>query len=101
MQGFAVSIFTEQNQRIGHQQVADWLFSLAKELNIGGVSSFAGINGIGRHGRLHSARLFELTDRPITVVLAVTAEQADALFAKIKKPTPSCSTSRPLSSSVH
>lgn len=40
---------------------------------------------MGRGGRRHSARFIDLTDRPVTVVMAVTAEQMEALFARIRE----------------
>lgn len=83
MQGFQISFLAEQNRRIGHEPAMEWLLHLAKELGISGCTVFSGIESYGSDGRRHSARFFELTDQPMEMVMAVTAEQAVQLFDRI------------------
>jgi PII-like signaling protein len=85
MKGFQISFLAEQNRRIEHKQAMDWLLHLAKELGISGCTVFSGVESYGSDGRRHSARFFELTDQPMEMVMAVTEEQADQLFARINK----------------
>jgi PII-like signaling protein len=83
MQGYQLSFITELDRRIEGKQAMEWLMQQAKALGISGVTAFSGVEGIGSHGRRHSARFFELADQPIEIMMAVTAEQAANLFAKI------------------
>ncbi len=83
MQGFQISFYTEQNRRIEGKVPSEWLMHLAKELGITGVTTFAGIEGVGGDGRRHSVRFFELVDQPIEIMMAVTEAQATALFEKL------------------
>jgi PII-like signaling protein len=84
MQGFQISFLAEQNRRIERKQAMDWLLHLAKELGISGCTVFSGVESFGADGRRHSARFFELADQPMEIVMAVTPEQADRLFERIR-----------------
>jgi hypothetical protein len=44
----------------------------------------AASEGFGHHRRIHSVHFIELTDQPLEVMMAVTAEEADRLFARLK-----------------
>ena len=83
MQGFQVTLMTEQSRRIEHQTATEWLLGVAKELGIAGATVMTGSESVGTDGKRHSARFFELTDQPVEIVFAVTGPQADALFARI------------------
>jgi PII-like signaling protein len=83
MQGYQLSFITELNRRIEGEQPMEWLMQQAKLLGISGVTTFAGVESIGSHGRRHSARFFELTDQPVEIMMAVSADQAASLFNKI------------------
>ena len=84
MQGYQITFFTQQDHRHKGKPVADWLVHLAQELGLPGATLFAGGEGYGQHGRVHSARFFELADQPQEVLMAVTAEQAERLFERLK-----------------
>jgi len=84
MKGYQISFITEQNQRIEGKPATEWLLHLAKELACTGATTFAGVDGFGSDGRRHSAHFFELVDQPIEIMMAVTEQQATALFEKIK-----------------
>jgi PII-like signaling protein len=83
MQGFQLSFLAEQDRRIGHQPVKDWLLDAARDLGISGCTVFSGVESYGAGGRRHSAGFFELADQPLEVVMAVTAQQAEQLFARL------------------
>jgi len=84
MNGFQISFITEQNQRIEGKPATEWLMHLAKELGCTGATTFAGVESFGGDGRRHSAKFFELVDQPIEIMMAVTEQQATALFGKIR-----------------
>ena len=85
MKGFQVTFFTEQGRRQGHQAVDTWLIELAKGLGIRGVTVAAGVEGVGRDGKLHSAHFIELADQPIEITMVATDEQLEKLFAQLEQ----------------
>ncbi len=84
MKGYQISFITEQNQRIEGKPATEWLIHLAKTLGCTGATTFAGVESFGSDGRRHSAHFFELVDQPVEIMMAVTEQQAKALFEKIK-----------------
>ena len=85
MKGYQLSFLTVQGHRHGGKTVAEWLLNLAMEMGLRGATAIAGSEGFGKHGRIHSAHFFELSDQPIEVVMAATEEEADALLERIRK----------------
>lgn len=83
MQGYQVTFFTEEGRRHGREPMHEWLVAQARALGIGGVTVNAGMQGVGRDGRLHSAHFVELADRPLAVTMALDAAQCEALFAAL------------------
>jgi PII-like signaling protein len=45
----------------------------------------AGAEGFGHHGRIHSARFFELADQPMAIIMAVTEEEADRFMNHLRE----------------
>jgi uncharacterized protein len=84
MNGYQISFITEMNQRIEGKPATEWLIHLAKELGCSGATTFAGVESFVSDGRRHSAHFFDLVDQPIEIMMAVTEQQATAMFAKIK-----------------
>jgi PII-like signaling protein len=84
MQGYQITFFTQQDHRHKGKPLADWLVHLAQELGLRGATLLAGGGGFGQHGRLHSARFFELADQPQEVVMAATADETERLFERLK-----------------
>ena len=84
MQGYQITFFTQQDHRHKGKPVADWLVHLAQELNLRGATLIPGGEGFGHHGRIHSARFFELANQPQEVMMAATAEETDRLFERRK-----------------
>ncbi|CAE6715238.1 DUF190 domain-containing protein [Candidatus Nitrotoga fabula] len=84
MNGYQVTFFTQQDRRHHGKPLADWLMLLAGELGLRGATLIPASEGIGHHHRFHSAHFFELADQPLSVVIAVTAEECDRLFDRLK-----------------
>jgi uncharacterized protein len=84
MNGYQLNFFTSQNHRVHGQSVAHWLVEQARAMGIRGATLVSGNEGFGHHGRIHSAHFFELAEQPLEVIMAVTAEEADRLFAMLK-----------------
>ena len=85
MNGFQLTFFTVEGRRHGQVPMGRWLTDTARALGISGATLTAGVEGIGRNGRLHSAHFFELTDQPVEVTMVVDAAQCDQLFATLER----------------
>lgn len=84
MNGYQITFFTQQDRRHHGKPLADWLVHLAGELGLRGATLIPANEGIGRHHRIHSAHFFDLADQPLSVVMAVTREEADRLFERLR-----------------
>lgn len=82
--GYQITFFTQQNRRHKGKPLADWLVHCAHELGIAGATVVPGSEGFGHHGRIHSARFFELADQPLEVQMVVTSAEAEHLFERLK-----------------
>ena len=83
MNGYQITFFTEQDRRHKGQQLAEWLIQLAKDLDLRGATLVSATEGFGKSRRLHSAHFFELADQPVEVLMAVSGEEAERLFARL------------------
>ena len=84
MQGYQITFFTHQDKRHNGKPLADWLVHLAQELGLSGATLIPGGEGFGQHGRIHSARFFELADQPQEVLVAATVEETERLFVRLR-----------------
>jgi PII-like signaling protein len=84
MNGYQITFFTQQDRRHHGKQIGDWLVQLAKEMRLRGATMFTGAEGFGHHRRIHSAHFFDLADQPVEVVMAVSGEESDRLFARLR-----------------
>ena len=85
MQGFKLTFFTQQDRTVHGQSLALWLIQQAKEIGIRGATLSAATEGFGHDKKLHSAHFFELAEQPLQVTMAVTEEEAEQVFALLKK----------------
>lgn len=85
MKGFQVTFFTAEGRQHGRRPMGHWLVETIKALGIPGATMSAGVEGIGRDGKLHSAHFFELADQPIEVMVAVTDAQCALLFDRLEQ----------------
>jgi PII-like signaling protein len=84
MKGYQLTFFTLQDQKHAHHPLAEWLMLSARKLGIRGATVVAASESFGHDGRIHSAHFFELADQPQEILMAVTDEQATALFAFLR-----------------
>jgi len=84
MNGFQITFYTQQNRRHRGRPLPDWLLELAAELGLRGASVFAASEGLGHHHRIHAAHFFDITDQPMSVVMALTGEECERLFARLR-----------------
>jgi len=84
MNGYQVTFFTQQDKRHHGKPLAEWLLQLARDMGLRGATIVAASEGFGHHGRLHSAHFFELADQPLEVTMALTDNEAERLFARLR-----------------
>jgi uncharacterized protein len=85
VQGFQLTFFTHQDHQHRGKTLAHWLIEEARSMGIGGATLIAASEGYGHHRRIHSAYFIELADKPVEVIMAVTSDDADRLFSKLKE----------------
>ena len=84
MNGFQITFFTHQGRTHRRKPLADWLVHLSKDMGLRGATLISANEGFGHHHRIHSAHFFELAEQPLEVVMAVTNEESDRLFDRLK-----------------
>lgn len=84
MNGYQITFFTQQDHRHKGKPMGDWLIHLARELGLRGATLMAAGEGLGHHGKIHSAHFFELADQPQEVVMALSVEETDRLFQRLR-----------------
>lgn len=85
MQGFQLTFFTVQDHKHDRQPLGDWLMGEARRLGIGGATLLTAAEGFGHHRRIHAMRFFELADQPVEVTMAVTPEEAERFFQRLRE----------------
>ncbi len=84
MNGYQITFFTQGDRRQHGKPLADWLVQLSRDLGLRGATIIPASEGFGHHRRIHSAHFFELADQPLEVLMAVSTEEADRLFDRLK-----------------
>lgn len=86
MNSVMLRLFTEEDHKHQGRLVYEWLLETGRELGIPGGSAFRAIAGFGHHGRIHEDTFFELAGKlPVEVMFAASADQVDALLAKVSE----------------
>ncbi len=81
MKGFQLSFFTQQDRRHDSLPLAEWLLKEARRLGVRGATLFTAAEGFGQNRKIRSMGFFELADQPMEITMAVSAEEAEKLFA--------------------
>lgn len=84
MHGYQLTFLTVQDHRHKGKPVGDWLVHLANEMGLRGATLVPGSEGFGHHHRIHSVHFFELADQPLEVLMAVTEDEAERLFERLR-----------------
>jgi PII-like signaling protein len=78
--------YMHENRKLHGILLYEWLLENAKKHGVHGGSAFRAIAGYGRHGVLHEQHFFELAgDLTIVVEFLLGSEDADAMFARLRK----------------
>ncbi|HSY27847.1 MAG TPA: DUF190 domain-containing protein [Burkholderiaceae bacterium] len=81
MKGYQLEFFTQQDLFHGGKHLSDWLIDVARSHGIGGATVFIGSTGFGPDRRFPSAQMFDLIDHPVQIVMIVSEEECNRLFA--------------------
>ncbi|HVN35837.1 MAG TPA: DUF190 domain-containing protein [Casimicrobiaceae bacterium] len=81
--GYQLTFFTQQDHRHRGKSLAQWIVEEARSMGIGGATLIAASEGYGHHRHLHHRHLVNFPDQPLEIVMAVTAEEADRIFARL------------------
>lgn len=84
MQGYQLTFFTQQDRQHHGKPLAHWLVEKARAMGIGGATLVPASESFGQHRRIHSVHFIELADQPVEVIMAVTEEESDKIFALLK-----------------
>jgi uncharacterized protein len=82
--GYQLTFFTQQDRRHHGKSLGQWLVEEARAMGIGGATLIAASEGFGHHGRLHAMHVFNLSEQPLEVVMAVTEDEANRLFETLR-----------------
>ncbi|WP_044872904.1 DUF190 domain-containing protein [Pseudomonas sp. LFM046] len=84
MNGYQLTLYTQQNRRHEGKMLADWIVSLAMEMGLRGATLVSGIEGFGHTRQFHSHHFFEMADQPMLIVMALTEAECDALLQRLE-----------------
>ena len=86
MKGFQLVFSTLQSRKHPNgEHISHWLVDITEKVGIKGVTILKAAQGIGRDGKLHSAAFFELADEPLEIIMNVSEEESEKLFALLSK----------------
>jgi PII-like signaling protein len=85
MKGYQLEFFTQQDLFHGGKHMSDWLVDLARSHGIRGASVFMGATGFGPDRRFSAAQMFDLIDHPVQILMIVSEEECERLFALLIK----------------
>ena len=85
MLGYQLTFFTQQDRTHNQQWIGDWLIEEARRVNIEGATLFCATEGFGREGKLHSVGLYDLSDQPVAVTMAVSEAAAEHFLDHLKQ----------------
>lgn len=85
MTGYLVTFFTQETRTHSGVSLAEWILEQARQTGIQGATIISAKAGFGHDGRFHSEDYFDLEDRPQQVVMAISAPNCAALFARIRE----------------
>ena len=84
-EGCLLRIFIGESDRYGEQPLYEWLVLRAREEGLAGATVLRGIMGFGPQSRIHTAKIFRLSqDLPIVVEIVDTEERLEAFLALVQ-----------------
>jgi PII-like signaling protein len=85
VQGYQLTFFTQQDRTHEQQWIGDWLIFEACRMNIEGATMFSATEGFGRQRKVHSVGIYDLSDQPVAVTMAVSKTDAEHFLEHLKQ----------------
>ena len=85
MEGFHITLYTQQDRYHGADLLTDWLMQKARELGFSGATLVAGIEGFGHDGMSHKLNMFDYSGQPVQIKLILTEAETQVLFDCLNK----------------
>src|SRR6478609_4871069 len=83
-QALLLRIFTGENDKFDGRPLYEAIVRKARELHLAGATVLRGPMGFGRHSRVHTAKLLELsTDLPIVIEIVDAEDKVEAFLPTI------------------
>jgi PII-like signaling protein len=80
-EGHLLRIFLGESDRHEGLPLYEWIVRRAREQGLAGATVLRGLEGFGRHSRLHTAKILRLsTDLPVVVEIVDTIEKIEAFL---------------------
>ena len=85
VQGYQLTFFTQQDRTHNQKWIGDWLIEEARRMNIEGATLFSATEGFGRERKLHLVGIYDLSDQPVVVTMAVHEAAAENFLDHLKQ----------------
>jgi PII-like signaling protein len=85
VQGYQLTFFTQQDRTHNQQWIGDWLIEEARRMNIEGATLFSATEGFGRERKLHLVGIYDISDQPVVVTMAVCETSAELFLDHLKQ----------------
>jgi PII-like signaling protein len=77
-QGYLLRIFIGESDRYEGMSLFEWLVRQARQQGLAGATVVRGLEGFGRHSRIHTGKILRLsTDLPVVVEIVDTKEKIE------------------------
>lgn len=82
--GKRVTILIGESDRYGHKPLYTAVVELLRSEGCAGATVLKGVEGYGKHSRIHTANILVLSqDLPVVILYVDTSERVDAVLPKI------------------
>jgi PII-like signaling protein len=79
-----LTIYVDENEKIQGKPVYEAVLDILFQRKIAGASVFRGVAGYGSHGKLHTAKILELsTTLPVKIEVVDSAAMIDIILAEV------------------
>jgi PII-like signaling protein len=79
-QELLLRIFVDESDKYGASPLYKWIVRKAKEHGLSRVTVLRGKEGFGAHGKIHTAKIFRLSDQPIVIEIVDAHVKVDAFI---------------------
>ena len=84
MRGSQLTVYiANQNHRVGHLPVVEWILDEAKRVGIQGATVVEIAEGVDANGKYHAARFFELAEQSVAVTVVAGDGLIDQLLTQL------------------